>query len=83
MKKKHLQTEFIKFLKENRKEQEQEPEAKETTSKKPNPKIEIQLPKKSQDEVESDVAEEEEADDILTEILRDWKKYRINNEQKL
>lgn len=85
MKRRHLQTEFIKFLKENKKELQEEPEAKETLPKKPNQKKEIQVQEEPeideveiQDEVESDEVEQEEVDDILTEILRDWKKNKTN-----
>ena len=85
MKKRHLQTEFIKFLKENKKEQTQEPEAKETLPNKAIQKKEIQVQEEPeidkveiQDEVETDKESQEEVDDILTEILRDWKKYKTN-----
>lgn len=77
MKKRHLQTEFIKFLKENKKEQETE----DTIAKKKELQVqeepdidEVEI----QDEVESDETDQEEVDDILTEILRDWKKNKTN-----
>lgn len=87
MKKRHLQTEFIKFLRENKKEQPEAQELPDEILTKQKSKRDIQV----QDDLESadleiqdetqpkDDENQDESDDILTEILREWKKYNFNN----
>lgn len=86
MKKRHLQTEFIKFLRENKKEQPEAQELPDEISSKQKPKKDIQVQEDPEsDELEiqdekqpTDDENQDESDDILTEILREWKKYKFN-----
>lgn len=87
MKKRHLQTEFIKFLRENKKEQPEAQELPDETFSKQKSKRDIQV-QDERDSAELEVQDEteptedevqDESDDILTEILREWKKYNIGN----